>query len=85
MKPPTLIYDEAVMQTLLGLRIAERTRVMRALKQMKSAPPAESVYSLRDASGRMLSVLAVPPFLITYWLDGPVNELRIVDLQRVRY
>ena len=32
---PALIYDEAVMQTLLGLRGADRTRVMLALKQLK--------------------------------------------------
>jgi hypothetical protein len=34
-------------------------------------------------SGRQLSVRAFRPFLITYWLDAFVKEIRVVDIERV--
>jgi hypothetical protein len=86
MKSPTLVYDDSVMQTLLGLRGTDRSRILRALKELKENPhEVEPLYTIRDASERILSVTTAKPFLITYWLDSPVNELRIVDIQHVRF
>ncbi|HRH98162.1 MAG TPA: hypothetical protein PLB55_19635 [Prosthecobacter sp.] len=39
---------------------------------------------ITDTTGRFLKVKAGRSFLVTYWHDGPVDELRIVDLKRVR-
>lgn len=37
-------------------------------------------YRTTDSTGRFLEHLRVEGFRITYWADGPVNELRILDI-----
>jgi hypothetical protein len=40
-------------------------------------------FELADKTGRVLSVRQAKPFLITYWLDASIKEIRIVDLELV--
>lgn len=81
---PQIVLDEDVMRFVLALPAATRRRLIAHLEHLRnhSADPAD--FHEKDPSGRWLSVRALEPFLITYWLDGPVDELRIVDIQRVR-
>jgi hypothetical protein len=37
-------------------------------------------YRTTDSTGRFLEHLRLEGFRITYWADGPVNELRILDI-----
>jgi hypothetical protein len=40
----------------------------------------EPVLSATDSAGRFLENIRLNGFLITYWADGPVEELRILDI-----
>ena len=84
MEPWKLVLDEAAFQFFNGLRAAERRNVLHALDQIKSDPQQKCHFGMADASGRPLSVLAVRPFLVTYWRDDFALEVRVVDIQRVR-
>jgi hypothetical protein len=79
-----LVLDEAAFQFFNGLRAAERRKALDAFEQLKRDPNRQHDFGIRDVTGRFLSVLAVRPFLITYWLDDFVLEVRVVDIQRVR-
>jgi len=81
---PQIVLDEDVMRFVLALPAATRRRLMAQLEYLRSHSADPADFREKDQSGRWLSVRALRPFLVTYWLDGPVDELRIVDIQRVR-
>ncbi|OYW73358.1 MAG: hypothetical protein B7Z37_21815 [Verrucomicrobia bacterium 12-59-8] len=67
------------------MKAAERRLILRLLEEIQRSWWNEDAdYLTTDAAGRCLIVKAARPFLVTYWHDGPVDELRIVDLKRIR-
>jgi len=80
-----LVLDEAAFQCFISSRLAERRRLLLAFESLRKEPQRQPDYQVGDASGRPLNVWAARPFLITYWLDSFVSEIRIVDIQRVRF
>ena len=85
MDPWKLVLDEAAFQSFVSSRAAERRRLLSAFEELRSDPQRHPDYHANDATGRSLSVWATRPFLITYWLDAFVTEIRIVDIERVRF
>lgn len=82
---PNIVLDEDVMHTILGMKASERRMVLQLLQEIQRHWWREEAdYFITDTAGRHLKVKAARPFLITYWHDGPVDELRIVNLTRVR-
>ena len=85
MPTPKLVLDGEAVNTLLSLKPASRQRILQTLEQLRNLPPHETQdFSERDLSGRHISVKTVRPVLIRYWLDGPVDELRILSITPVR-
>jgi hypothetical protein len=81
---PELVLDEDVFRFILSLTSPQRKRLISHLERLRSHWNEEPDFREQDQSGRWLSVKVLRPFLVTYWLDGPVNELRIVDVEKVR-
>ncbi len=81
---PRLVLDEDVMRFMIALSPAVRRRLVTLLEQLREHASDPEDFREQDATGRWLNVKAIRPFLITYWLDSPVDELRIVDIQRIR-
>jgi len=81
---PKIVLDESVMRYALAAPSKLRSRLVANLEQLQRSPSEPPDFREQDSTGRWLSIKALRPFLITYWLDGPVNELRIVDVQTVR-
>lgn len=64
------------------MKAAERRLVIRLLAEIqRSCWNEDADYLITDAAGRYLKVKATQPFLVTFWHDGPVDELRIVDFK----
>jgi hypothetical protein len=80
-----LVLDEAAFQLFVGCRTAERRRLLSIFEELRADPQRQPDYHTSDTTGRTLSVWANRPFLITYWLDSFVSEIRIVNIQRVRF
>ena len=80
-----LVLDEAAFQFFISSRAVDRRRLLSAFTALRDNPNRERHYSCKDATGHDLSVWAYPPFLITYWLDAFVSEVRIVDIQKVLF
>jgi hypothetical protein len=80
-----LVIDEAAFQFFVSTRAGERRNLLAAFEQLRADPNRPPDYHTKDATDRALSVWGNRPFLITYWLDALVSEIRIVDIQRVRF
>jgi hypothetical protein len=85
MEPWKLVLDEAAFQCFVSSRATERRKLLRAFEELRAEPHREADYHANDATGRTLDVWANRPFLITYWLDSFVSEIRIVNIQRIRF
>jgi len=79
-----VVIDEAAFQYFVSCRASNRRKVLACFEQLRADPQRRADYLSKDSIGRTLSVWAARPFLITFWLDSFVSEIRIVDLQRVR-
>ena len=79
-----LVLDEAAFQFVLSRRRQrERLVLLKAFESLRADPSRKPDFEIADASGRPLSVRRARPFLITYWLDASINEIRIVELELV--
>ena len=56
----------------------------KAFAELEANPLATGVSERRDATGRTIQVGAFGVFLIHYWDDYLVKELRIVRIERFR-
>ena len=81
---PKLVLEEDVMRFVLSLAGPRRRRLLSQLEHLRNHCHEASDFREQDRSGRWLNVKMLRPFLITYWVDGPVDELRIVDVGLVR-
>ena len=82
---PKLVLDGEVVETLLALPPAARRRVLSVLEQLRQEHPRTTEdFSESDSVGRHISVKAVRPVLIRYWLDGPADEFRVTRMTVVR-
>ena len=84
MEPWKLVLDEQIFHFFASSRSSERRKLLKSFEELRGNPQREADYFTADATGRKLSVWAERPFLITFWLDAFVSEVRIVNVQRVR-
>lgn len=81
---PKLVLDEHVMRFALAASAAQRKKFIAQLEFLQNHCFEPPDFREQDRSGRWLNIRALRPFMITYWFDGAVNELRIVDVAVVR-
>lgn len=70
-----------VVEALGALKRAERQRIWRFIESLPDDPARTGDYSERDSTGRRIEVSLVGDHAIHYWLDGPVNEFKVVDMR----
>lgn len=80
-----LVLDEQAFQRLLSGPAVDRRRLLAIFEDLRKNPHLQPDYYTKDSTGRPLSVLTARPFLVTYWLDSFVSEIRIVNAQRIRF
>jgi hypothetical protein len=82
---PKIVLDEDVLHAVLGMKPAERRQALKLFHQLQTEWWKDNAdYLITDSTGRFLKVKATRPFLVTWWHDTPVDELRVVALKRVR-
>jgi hypothetical protein len=70
-----------VFQYLATLKRAERERIIRWIEALPRGPLDPGDYSERDAAERNVQVKIVGRHALSYWCDGPVNEIKVVKIQ----
>lgn len=78
-----LVLDEDAFEFVLTRRARARLVLIEALDSLRADPYQERDFEVTDRSGRTLSVRRARPFLVTYWLDASVKEVRIVNIEVV--
>jgi len=54
---------------------------MRARDALASDPLKRGDFETRDATGRAVQLKVAGPFLISYWPDAFVRELRVINIE----
>jgi hypothetical protein len=78
-----VVFDEVPFRLFLSRRLSERRILLSAFDSLKADSYQRPDFDIQDISQRQLSIRAFRPFLITYWLDASVKEVRVVDIERV--
>ncbi len=68
---------------LRSLSKRRQDRLIRLIYQLADDPFQFGDYQTRDHTGRVLQNLRLGGHTITYWADGPVKELRILDIHEL--
>jgi len=79
-KSYSLVYSEAAADFLLAVRKARLASLLYDLRRLAENPSVRSDYVVQDEQGREIEHLLVGEFVISYWLDHAVSEIRIVDV-----
>jgi hypothetical protein len=77
------VVDDAVLKVFAGRTLRERDDLLRVWQGLDDSPYQKGEWIQRTSSGRELQVKRCGRWLIRYWLDEPVLEVRIVDVERV--
>lgn len=77
------VAHQQAVEFLLRLPSARRRDLIAHLDKLADSPFQEADATLNDPSGRPLQLKIAGPFIITYWPDHAVKEIRIVALEVV--
>ena len=60
-----------------------REDLLRVFRQLSANPSIEECWIQKTTSGRELYVKRLGRWLVTFWIDAPIWEVRIVDVRKV--
>ncbi len=66
-----------------GATKRERKSLLDFFDRLAANPFIESDWAVADSTGRTHDQFAVGRYLVTYWSDHAVREVRIVKLERI--
>ena len=78
-----LVVDEKVLQLAFEVSQENRRLLITALDQLQANWRLPSDYRERDSEGRTNEVKLFGNFLITYWIDDAVREIRVKEIVEV--
>jgi hypothetical protein len=79
----TFVVDDSVLEFFTGRSKREREELLRIFKSLADSPYQTGEWRQKTRSGRELQVKRFGKWLVTFWLDAPVLELRIVDVEKI--
>ena len=77
------VADHTVVEFFSFVTSRERSELLGVFDSLTRDPFQRSSYLQKTLEGRELQVKRFGRWLVTYWLDQPVKEMRIVDVVRV--
>ena len=79
----TFVSDNTVLQLFAERTKREREELLKIFNALAESPYQTGEWRQKTRSGRELQVKRFGKWLITFWLDEPVLEVRIVDVKRL--
>lgn len=77
------VLSSKALTTLLGLSKNKQQHLQQILYSLASYPSQDGDYALEDEQGRAIQYILVGNYLISFWPDHAVSELRIVEINLV--
>ena len=78
------VLDEEVAETLLTLSARQRAEFIQIFRALAANPHQRGEQVFHDSTGREIQKLRFGRWLISYWPDHAVKEVRIVGIQRTK-
>ncbi|MFM2166964.1 MAG: hypothetical protein RIS79_1335 [Verrucomicrobiota bacterium] len=79
-----VIIDAHLAESLWRLPARSRREIIDIFEKLALHPLAAVEDQIRATDGRMIYRAKFNRWRICFWIDGPVNELRIVEVSRAR-
>jgi hypothetical protein len=79
----TYVVDETVLQFFASCRKRQREELLRIFQGLAANPYQRGDWLQRTASGQELQVKRFGRWMVRYWRNAPVLEVRIVDAEQV--
>lgn len=73
--------NETSVHFLLALRARQRQQLIEALELLVREPLQRGDFEVKDTAGRSVQIKVVGPFLISFWADLFVRELRVIKIE----
>jgi hypothetical protein len=77
------VLNETSLQFLLSCRRRDRDQLIHALERLTRNPAQRGDWVAKDSTGRSIQIKRIGRFLISYWADPYVKELRLVNMEYV--
>jgi hypothetical protein len=81
--PYTFVVDDSVLELFTGRSKRESDELLRIFKSLADSPCQAGGWRQKTKSGRELQVKRFGKWLVTFWLDAPVLEMRVVDVKKI--
>jgi hypothetical protein len=79
----TFVVDDSVLELFTGRSKREREELVRMFKSLADSPYQIGEWRQKTKSGREFQIKRFGKWLVTFMLDAPVLELRIVDVKKI--
>ena len=77
------VVDDTVMGFFIERSKREREDLLKIFRTLADSPYQTGGWRQRTKSGRELQVKRFGKWLVSFWLDDPVLEVRIVDVKKI--
>ena len=77
------IADQQDIEVILRLPASRRQHLLQQFDALADNPFQIGDAQMTDDSGRELQLKIIEPYIVTYWPDHAVKELRIVSIETV--
>jgi hypothetical protein len=77
------VVDDTVMAVFTDRSRRERDDLLKIFQALAESPYQTGEWRQKTKSGRELQVKRFGKWLVTFWLDDPVREMRIVDVKKI--
>ena len=84
MTPYKVILDTDLAKSLWQLPARARREIISIFQKLTDYPLAAAQDHIRATDGRMIYRAKFNQWRVCFWIDGPVNELRIVEVSRAK-
>lgn len=84
MQPCRFITEDEVLEHFIRVSQKKRESLLEAFHVLAAQSPGAGEVDHRDANSRMIYRWEWNQWRIWFWDDGPVNEIRIVDVEARR-
>ena len=79
--PYRYVIDQVADETMALLPRREQRRLRDLFRRLAEHPFAESEQRVVDADGRVNDVITTGRFVVTYWVDHAVSQVRIAAVE----
>lgn len=84
MKSYKVILDSDLAESLWRLPIRARREIIAIFEKLADYPLGDADDQIRATDGRMIQRARFNKWRVCYWIDGPVDEVRIVEVSRTK-